>query len=140
MLHPHLYALEGLWCYSQATGDQEALERARRGAQWAFEHQLEAGGLPRYVETGSGERGVEQLDATSQAVRMAVLTGARPAGLDRAVARLTEAARGEGGVLSLPYQPTETPTHSNAWVSMFGAQALELAAADTPSLRWQLLV
>lgn len=140
MLHPHLYATEGLWCFSEATGDADALDRVRRGAEWAFGHQLESGGLPRYVETATGERGPEQLDATAQAVRMALLTGIRDDRIDRAAARLAENAAGADGKLSLPYQPEVNPNHRNAWVTMFGAQALELAGADAQKLPWQLLV
>lgn len=140
MLHPHLYATEGLWCFSEATGDQRALDRARRGAEWAFTQQLASGGLPRYVETGSGERGPEQLDATAQAVRMALLTGIRDERVDRAAARLAACAAGDDGKLSLPYQPELTPTHRNAWVTMFAAQALSLAESGARPLSWQLLV
>jgi hypothetical protein len=140
MLHPHLYALEGLWAHGRCRGSTESTDRARRGVEWAFTAQLETGGLPRFVVTATGERGPEQLDATAQAVRMAVLTGHRPPGLERAVARLAECALPTAGALALPYQPAAAERHCNAWVSMFGVQALELALSPDPRLRWELLV
>jgi hypothetical protein len=140
MLHPHLYATEGLWCFAEATGDADAHDRARHGAEWAFAHQLGSGGLPRYVATASGDPGPEQFDLTAQAVRMALLTGLRDDRVERAAARLSDCAVGEDGKLALPYQPELKPNHRNAWVTMFGAQALSLMAPNAPKLRWELLV
>lgn len=140
MLHPHLYAVEGLYAWATVTGDEEALARARSATEWAWRHQLDAGGLPRFVATADGERGPEQFDLTGQGIRAALMLGLRPEGLDRAVARLADAAAdGEGG-LALPYQPAAERVHRNAWVSMFGAQALELASQESPSLEWRWLV
>jgi len=141
MLHPHLYAVEGLWMFARATGDADAEERARRGLRWVWEQQLDTGGFPRFVSTASAghdEVAPEQFDASAQAVRMAALLGERPEGFEAALERLAHVARpdGEAG-LALPYQTGSS--HLNAWVSMFACQALEAAVAPAP-LPWELLV
>src|SRR5579885_3558028 len=138
MLHPHHYALEGLWIWGCASSDDWALERARHGLEWAFEHQLPSGGFPRSVENASGVPGPEQADATAQAVRMAYLLELEPAGLERAVCRVAElTVEGEHGRAAV-YQPDATPLHENIWASVFAAQALRLAAGDG-RIRWDLL-
>jgi hypothetical protein len=75
MLHPHLYAVEGLWAYGTATGNEEMLACARRAVGWAFQQRLPSGGFPRYVVTSDGTLGPEQCDVTAQLVRAALLTG-----------------------------------------------------------------
>lgn len=141
MLHPHFYAIEGLWIAGRCLGDDDALARARRATTWAWEHQLPSGGFPRVVAADGGSREApEQLDVTSQAVRAALLLGTTPAGLGQAVDRLVELARPAATGRALGYQPAAAERHANAWVSMFGAQALELAAQDTPQLDWDALV
>ncbi len=139
MLHPHLYAAEGLWMWGVAQGDEDALERSRAAVDWAWSHQLESGCLPRSVTDGQPD-GVEQCDLTAQAVRLALLLGSRPPGLDRAIARLVEVAQQVKGKLALPYQPASGELHLNTWASMFGAQALSLASPGAPRLAWHQLV
>ncbi len=142
MLHPHLYAMEGLWMFGEATGDEDARERAKAGVDWVWRHQLETGGFPRFVPTAHvGKVPPEQFDVTSQALRMAVLVDVGGDGRANAAARLAEVARvdGEAG-LALPYQPGDGPVHLNAWVSMFGHQALRVAHAGRAALPWQYLV
>ena len=139
MLHPHLYAAEGLWMWGTAQGDEDALERSRAAVDWAWSHQLEAGCLPRSATAGQAD-GIEQCDLTAQAVRLSLLLGQRPAGLDRAIARLVEVAQEVKGKLALPYQPGSPDLHLNTWASMFGAQALSLASPGAPKLAWQELV
>lgn len=141
MLHPHLYTVEGLWMFGSARGDADALERARRGAAWAWEQRLDSGGLPRYaVVSDRVDPAPEQWDVTSQAVRAVLMTGADAPGLDRAVARLGELARPARDGTALVYQPASDPVHLNAWVSMFGGQALELVAHGSEAMTWQDLV
>jgi hypothetical protein len=135
MLHPHCYALEGLWIWGVAQEDEEALDRARRGVAWAFAHQLPSGGLPRFVRA-DGEPGPEQSDATAQAVRIACLLDERTPAVERAAERLEELAR-NGAV---PYRPGARPVHENVWATLFAAQALELARNDDSLLTWQTLV
>ena len=96
MLHPHLYGAEGLWMWGTATDDQDAIDRSRAAVQWVWTHQLQSGGLPRAF--GRPEP-IEQLDVTSQAVRMALLLGVRTPGVDRAIERLLELARERDGML-----------------------------------------
>jgi len=140
MLHPHLYTVEGLWIWGTATGDPSALARARRSTEWAWRHQLPSGGLPRSVSSGGEPSGPEQWDVTSQAVRAAIITGADISGLDRAIDRLLGLARKRPIGKALVYQPGVGQEHYNAWVSMFGAQALELAAGEPEVLAWHALV
>lgn len=135
MLHPHAYALEGLYVWGTARGDAAALERARAGLAWAWRHQLPTGGFPRAVRPGgtAPDGGlVEQLDVTSQIVRMALALDVDVPRRDEAVARLCSVAVQADPGLALPYQPTAPAVHQNSWVSMFGAQALELAAGHGP--------
>jgi UDP-N-acetylglucosamine 2-epimerase (non-hydrolysing) len=137
MLHPHLYGAEGLWMWGSATGDQDAIDRARANVQWVWTHQLQTGGLPRAF--GRPEP-IEQLDVTSQAVRMALLLGVRTPAVDRAIERLLELARERDGMLAMPYQPGSPDVHLNTWVTMFASQALALAVPDAEPLRWNELV
>ncbi len=137
MLHPHMYGAEGLWMWGSATGDQDAIDRSRAAVQWVWTHQLHSGGLPRAV--GRPEP-IEQLDVTSQAVRMALLLGVRSPAVDRAIERLLEVARERDGMLAMPYQPGSPDVHLNTWVTMFASQAVALAVPDAPALRWDQLV
>lgn len=139
MLHPHHYALEGLWIWGCATGEQWALERARRGVEWVFARQLPSGGFPRFLETGSGEPGPEQGDATAQAIRLAFLLGFEADGLARAVERLAELAVGDSHERAVVYQPGVESPHQNVWASLFAAQALRLVDGEV-ELAWNQLV
>jgi hypothetical protein len=137
MMHPHAYALEGLWMYTRATGDTVALERVEAGLQWAWSRQLESGGFPRFAAT-DGSTAVEQGDVTSQTIRIAAALGVRPDGFDRALRRLGDYARPAPGGAALVYQPEAGARHHNAWVTMFGAQALDWSAEGAPN--WRTLV
>jgi len=137
MLHPHLYGAEGLWMWGSATGDQDAIDRARANVQWVWTHQLSTGGLPRAF--GRPEP-IEQLDVTSQAVRMALLLGVHTPAVDRAIERLLECARERDGMLAMPYQPGSPDVHLNTWVTMFASQAVALATPGAEPLRWDQLV
>lgn len=144
MFHPHLYALEGLWIWGSARGDHEALARARAGLAWTWERQLPSGGFPRAVRVGGAadhqrER-IEQSDATCQAVRLALALGMEPPGLPAALARLGEIAVEDAGGAALLYQPASPQRHLNAWVTLFGAQASEIAAEGAAAITWQTLV
>jgi len=141
MLHPHLYAVEGLWMAGTMLGDDALLERARRGARWAWKHQLPSGGLPRHVAIASGvDDAPEQLDVTAQALRANLLFDVDHAGAARAAARLAEVADAAGTGAALPYQPASGAHHRNAWVTMFGAQALQIAGSGPEALAWDQLV
>ncbi len=128
MLHPHIYTLEGLWMWGTATGDQRALDRARAGTEWAWAQQLESGAMPRFAPSDGSGPAPEQGDTTSQAIRMAVALGLRPEGLEEAVRRLLGFSRSAPGGAALIYQPSSPDRHHNAWVSMFGGQALDWVA------------
>jgi hypothetical protein len=142
MLHPHFYTVEAMWIWGTAREDRAALEHARHATEWAWTHQLPGGGMPRLVNLGqSSEPGVEQLDVTSQAVRAALLLDANVPGLARAVERLCAVAHEAEEGAALPYQPGSPEIHLNAWVSMFGTQALQLAAeGEGCTLDWHELV
>ncbi len=144
MLHPHLYALEGLWIFGTARRDAEALERARTGLRWLWSHQLESGGFPRAVAVAGGAESTEgfpeQFDVTSQAVRMALALGLRLPRLDEAIARLQAIAHTGASGTALVYHVDSPTLHQNMWVTMFGVQALELASSYTPLMSWEELV
>jgi hypothetical protein len=135
MLHPHLYAAEGLWIWGTASGDADAVERARVALAWTWEHQLETGGLPR-----SETIDTEQTDVTTQAVRLSLALNERGPALDRALIRITELARKTPGGLALVYRPNPGNEHLNTWATLFGAQALALAAPRAPALSWRTIV
>jgi hypothetical protein len=135
MLHPHLYAAEGLWIWGTAVGDVEAVERARAALAWTWNHQLEGGGLPG-SETGGGE----QSDVTAQAVRLSLALDERGPATERALTRLTRLARETRGGLALVYRPDRGKEHLNTWATLFAAQALALAAPATPALSWRTIV
>jgi hypothetical protein len=138
MLHPHFYVVEGLWMHGMARDDLPALARARRATESAWRHQLPDGALPRHVALDGSADGPGQCDLTSQAVRAAVLTSADVPGLDRAVDLLDRVSRRIPDGTALPYRPAAGDTHLNSWVTMFGAQALELYGGG--SIAWHELV
>ena len=142
MLHPHQYALEGLWIWGRATSEQSALERARRGVEWVLAHQLESGGFPRFVRVSNGEASPEQGDATAQVMRLRSLT----LGLDTPIPELERAAERLVGTMTVGsaeraavYQPSSSSSHENAWVTMFAAQAIDLISKRR-ALPWSELV
>jgi hypothetical protein len=139
MLHPHLYAVEGLWCHAEATGDRASGAAAKAGATWVWDHQLSTGGLPRCVRLDGVTEGVpEQHDLTAQAVRAAYLTETSVDQAARAADRLVDVATPRANAAALIYQPEAGQRHLNAWVSLFGAQALGIAASLP--IAWQELV
>ena len=138
MLHPHLYAVEGLWIWGTASGDDQALERARVATEWTWQHQLPSGGMPRFA--GPGTAGPEQFDVTSQAIRAALITGLQPPGFESAVARLCEHVRETEAGAALVYQPEAREQQLNAWATMFAAQALDLASNGRAATHWSTLV
>jgi hypothetical protein len=141
MLHPHLYAAEGLWIWGTAAHDDDALERARMAAEWAFAYQLEQGGLPRFATNGKpGGTAPEQSDVTAQAVRLALSLGLRSRAVDRALARLIEVARGDERGLAIVYQPDSPDINLNTWSTVFAAQALAMAVPDAVPISWKELV
>jgi hypothetical protein len=140
MLHPHLYAAEGLWLFGSATGDGESLERARNAVEWAWTQQLPSGGFPRSARAGGrpGED-LEQSDVTAQATRLALALHLPAVDTERALARLQDVTRAYGESSAVLYQPTSPDRHLNTWATMFAAQALALAA-DRQALSWSELV
>jgi hypothetical protein len=138
MLHPHLYALEGLWIWGTACSHGWALDRARLGLEWVFDQQLPSGGFPRFVRIGADLPGPEQADVTAQAIRLACLLRASLPGLDRAVERLSGLTVGDQHSCAAVYQPGHGNVHQNVWVSLFAAQAL--TATARPHLEWGGLV
>lgn len=146
MLHPHLYTIEGLYMWGTAQGDDDALERGRRALNWAWSHQLDNGGFPRHVVVGGGgggaaaERPPEQNDLGAQILRMARALEVRPSGYRAGVRRLLDSVRvAQDGTAAAIYQPASGHEHHNAWVTMFAAQALDLAQ-DGSHLSWRDLV
>jgi hypothetical protein len=139
MLHSHLYAVEGLWIFAEATGDDEARDAAQAATEWAWRQQLPSGGFPRWTANSQASAS-EQFDVTAQAIRAAALCGLDPDGLDRAVLRLANCVLKTPAGSALPYQPDTENIHENAWVSMFGAQAYESALAAAPRFDWTTLV
>jgi len=133
MLHPHFYAVEGLWMLASACNDDGLLERARAATRWAWEHQLPSGGMPRWA-TGH-EVGPEQVDVTGQAIRAAVLLHVDVPRLDSAVARLAALAQEDGHHgYALIYEPASA--HLNAWATMFAGQAIGVAIDGPRAVTW----
>lgn len=141
MLHPHLYAVEGLWVYGMATGNDEALSRARLAVEWVDRQKLPNGGLPRFATTSDGRRGPEQCDVTAQFLRAAKLTGFK-GDVSSTARRLCSVSVPIAGLgRAMPYQPGTPTVHRNVWASMFAAQGCEvLSCTSSPSLNWRYLV
>ena len=141
MLHPHLYAAEGLWIWGRASGDQDALERASAAVKWVWAQQLEQGGLPRSVTASdTGAAACEQSDVTAQALRLALALGPPTAAVNRALARIIAVARRHVGGLAILYQPGSPDAHLSTWATLFAAQALAIALPEAPPLSWDGLV
>ena len=144
MLHPHLYTIEALWMWAMARNDREALEAAGSALDWAWKQQLPTGGFPRAAAVPrvrlAPEDTFEQLDATAQTIRMALMLRPGIDGIQDGCARLVEVAHGVEFGVALPYQPQSDDLHLNAWVTMFAAQALDIATRGPSSMRWQALV
>jgi hypothetical protein len=141
MLHPHLYAAEGLWIWGSAVGDDDALERARAAVEWAWSHQLGHGGLPRSVtHTDEDEIRAEQSDVTAQAIRLSLAMGARSSAVGCAIKRMVGVARRHRSGLGIVYQPGSSRVHLNMWATLFAVQALTMAVPEAPQISWQELV
>jgi hypothetical protein len=141
MLHPHLYAAEGLWMWGAACGEDDSLERARAAVQWVWSQQLESGGFPRSVtDARRRDLSVEQSDVTAQAVRLALVLGLPSPGVDRAVVRMIELTHECEGAIGIVYQPGSREVHLNTWATLFAAQALTMAIPNSPVISWQQLV
>ena len=141
MVHPHLYAVEGLWVFGTATDEPSALERAAAATEWTWAHQRPSGAFPRWVSAEGDQGAPDQADLTAQALRAAVLT-------DVAADRRTltaewlagSAVHFDDGSAALPYQPGSGTTHHNTWSTLFAAQALQAHVEGTTSVSWRTLV
>jgi len=141
MVHPHLYAVEGLYVLGSATGDADVLERAAKATAWAWEHQGPAGALPRWVVSSSGGRGPDQSDLTAQALRAAVLLDVAPGRRKATVDWLTDTAfRNADGTVAAVYQPGSGTTHLSTWSTFFAVQALNLYLEGQDAVTWRTLV
>lgn len=140
MLHPHLYAAEGLWIWGSAWGEDDSLEHARAAVEWVWRHQLEHGGLPRSVTSGRRGDVAEQSDVTAQAVRLALALGLRSEAVDRAIARIIEFTREHEGTLGIVYQPASPNSHLNTWATLFAAQAMAMVVPGAPVISWREIV
>ena len=141
MLHPHLYAAEGLWIWGSATGEADSLERARAAVEWACTHQLEEGGFPRSVADGvRSDDAIEQSDVTAQIVRLALVFGLGSRVVERSIARLKELACESEGMLGMVYQPASPNIHLNTGATLFAAQALAMAVTGAPVVIWSEFV
>jgi hypothetical protein len=131
-LHPFCYALEGLWAWSSATDDGEAVATAGRHLQELVEHRLPGRGMPGVVASGHA-----QLDVTAQVARLGTLLAPDATWLPEIFAFLRAEARatGDGGYY-MPYRAGE-PHFESSWPSMFTLQALRAVAAP---LDWRHLV
>jgi hypothetical protein len=135
LLHPHLYAAEGLWIWGSARGDSAALTSARAALEWVWTQQLEHGGLPRAEANGKpADASREQSDVTAQAVRLALLLDSRSPAVDRALTRLNQLTRSNNHGTAIIYWPSSPHTHLNTWATLFTAQA----SANTPTT-WRKL-
>jgi hypothetical protein len=141
MLHPHLYAVEGLWMFGTASGDASALGRAEAATRWAWGHQRASGAFPRWVAASSDDEAPDQADLTAQALRAAVLTDV--AGDCRAATAewlAGTAVRFEDGGAAACYQPGSGTCHHNTWATLFAAQALRAHLEGPESVSWRTLV
>lgn len=141
MVHPHLYAVEGLWVYAQRTGDEVTAACAQEAAAWVWTQQAPSGAFRRWVVDNSEHAacvGPEQGDVTAQAVRAAALValpGADVSGALRWLRRSTVEVRGGRAIA---YQPGTALAHLNVWATMFTHQAVDVLLGR--DLGWDELV
>jgi hypothetical protein len=121
--------------YAEATGDDDARDRAHSATEWAWRTQLDDGGLPRFFP---GDDAPPQADLTAQAIRMGTVFGIDESQLERAARWLESVASGDGRGRALRYQPSAA--HLNTWATLFGAQALSALPSGAPRLDWRVLV
>lgn len=141
MLHPHLYAVEGLWMFAAATGDQAAEHRARAATEWVWRHQRPGGGFPRWVAPSTGGEGPEQADLTAQALRAGILLGVAEQRHAATAAWLAgSAVHNADGTVAVPYQPGSGTLHQNSWTTLFAAQALTAYLEGRQHVGWRSLV
>ena len=137
LLHPHLYAVEGLWMYAECTQDERAARLARQAACWAWTQQARSGGFPRSAGQ-SRTTSPEQGDATAQALRAASLMGLAAGDIAGAIGWLRRSAVKIDDGWAILYQPGTELAHPNVWSTMFAYQAL--AVANGRKLAWDELV
>jgi hypothetical protein len=141
MLHPHLYAVDGLWIYGTATKDDAALQRAAAATRWVWDRQRATGAFPRWVDPTGGGEGPDQADLTAQALRAAVLLEVADERMEATARWLAATAvRHEDGTVAATYQPGSGAVHQNTWATLFCAQALQAHLDGRGTVSWQTLV
>lgn len=135
-LHAASYAIEGLWIWSQASGDTASARQAKTMLEALERAQLPSGGFPK--DLGSN-RAVEQSDVTPQVARLRLAIRGKDAGHPETLQRLVAIAFPVSGGMAISYQPEASEVHANSWCSMFAYQALHLASSGKP-LAWQYLL
>lgn len=139
-LHAACYAAEGLWAYGTARHHAGSSQQAHEIARWIWTRQLPDGGFPGFVDTGGRPMGGSQSDVLAQAVRLAYLTRADVAGIDRAVQALTASSARHGELAAMVYSPSSGKVHLNTWATTFAAQALDLHDSPDQLFDWRHLV
>lgn len=138
--HPYCYTLEGLVFYSYKNNTDRYRDAIRQGFDWMVQFQDENGGLPTSVFSPHNiKTPYQRCDIQAQSLRLYFLIGAvegenrvNNLNLDRLLQRLlsfqdVSSIRG-GGFFFGEDKDGSYKKHSNSWCTMFGLQALYLAA------------
>jgi hypothetical protein len=139
-LHALCYAAEGLWIWSRAVDDRQALETSRRITAWVFERRLPTNAYPGFVDVSGRPVAEPQTDVLAQVIRLAALHGLTGAEVDAAMARLVGSTWRDADREAVIYRPDSADRHLNCWASLFAAQALHLQRETRAGLDWWELV
>ncbi len=141
-LHPHLYTVEGLLQHGLFHGNNDALQAAQRGVEWALKGQRADGTVFSFFKDGALQP-FTRADVLAQTLRTAVrlqqeglLTG-REESLkklrDKLLSFQVQQGPMRGAFFYGQEQDGSIHYHLNAWVTMFAAQALWLTDHETES-------
>ena len=136
-LHPHSYAVEGLYVAAAVLENDTYLDAARRGIQWSVD-QIQDGIAPRFVHSGTPTL-AERVDILAQTYRLAQLLDVDAPSLhDLREKLLSYQYEGDvesqnGGFLFGKMSDGTTARHVNSWVTMFALQAISLPTDEKMS-------
>ncbi|HTZ11650.1 MAG TPA: hypothetical protein VMD04_04675 [Candidatus Margulisiibacteriota bacterium] len=126
-LHPHSYAIEGLWYAGVNFGVSRFIDSARRATKWML-HQASGSGLNELYNPSSGKfNDFQRSDILAQALRLALLFGIKDRQEELKVALLQYQYRQEETVQEGGLFFSKDSRHLNSWCTMFALQALKLA-------------
>lgn len=133
LLHPHCYAVEGLFYCGLKMNEQKFIDSAIKGIQWSFSNQMENGGIPQLFHEGSFIK-FERTDILAQVLRMGLFINHHSKKeiiikekLERLRNRILEFQNKDeihkGGIKYGYENDGSLHNHVNSWCSFFSLQA-----------------